>query len=93
MRGPLAVKDLFPSAPLGCFSGQGHFPVSWGSTPRGGPPEDLGKTPIPASPHRSESLDGAWESVCFTYSWKILIRSPALQGGVMASLPVRADGV
>ena len=82
-------QSLAPAAPPGHFGGQGHFHVSRGIAPKGWTPEGLGTTLIPAS--TPLNLAGAWECVCFACGWKILIRSPALQQEVMAS--VRADGV
>lgn len=84
-RGHLLSKPCSHLLRRAASQGRGTSLCPGAVLPRSGPPEDLGKTPIPASPHRSESLDGAWESVCFTYSWRILIRSPALQGGMMDS--------
>lgn len=85
----LAVKAQLPSTPLGHFWGAGVLPCVPGQCSQ---EVDLrGSWYNPDSSLRPPNLAGAWECVCFTCGWSILVRSPFLQQGVMAS--VRADGV
>ena len=84
--GATCCQSPVPICSAGLLLRAGALPCVLGQCSQGVvPSENLGKTPILASRHRSESLGGSWESVCFIYSWKILIRSPALQGGMMDS--------